>query len=51
MYGYTNDAEGIRHSLLDEANLRFEDAKYMVVTCSAFVNYLVAKAMEAGLKF
>jgi hypothetical protein len=49
LYGYTSDADGIRHSLLDEPNLRFEDAKYMVVTCSSFVNYVVAKAIEAGI--
>jgi AbiJ N-terminal domain 4 len=44
LYGYTSDADGIRHALLDESSLRFEDAKYMLVTCSAFVNYLVAKS-------
>lgn len=49
LYGYTSDADGIRHSLMDESNLGFEDAKYMVVTCSSFVNYLVAKAIEAGI--
>ena len=26
LYGYTSDADGIRHSLLDEPNLGFEDA-------------------------
>jgi hypothetical protein len=51
LYGYTSDADGIRHSLLDESNLRFEDAKYMAVTCSSFVNYVVAKAIEAGISF
>jgi hypothetical protein len=49
LYGYTSDADGIRHSLLDEPNLRFEDAKYMLVTCSSFINYVVAKAIEAGI--
>jgi hypothetical protein len=49
LYGYTNEAEGIRHSLLDEPNLRLEDARYMVVTCSAFVNYVVSKSIEAGI--
>jgi hypothetical protein len=43
LYGYTNDANGIRHALLDESNLDFEDAKFMLVSCSAFVNYLKAK--------
>lgn len=44
MYAYTSDSkQGIRHALLDEPNLAFEDAKYMLVVCSAFVNYLIAK--------
>jgi len=50
LYGYTSDAEGIRHALLDEPNLSFEDAKFMLVSCSAFVNYLISKASKAGIK-
>jgi hypothetical protein len=49
MYGYTSDAQGIRHALMDEPNLSFEDAKFMLVSCSAFVNYLIAKAAKAGI--
>ncbi len=53
LYGYTSDADGIRHALglLDEPNLRSEDAKFMLVACSAFVNYLLAKASRAGIAF
>lgn len=43
LYGYTNDAEGIRHALLEEPTLTFEDAKFMLVCCSAFVNFVVSK--------
>lgn len=44
LYGYTSEADGIRHRLLeDDGELRFEDAKFMLVACSAFVNYLKAK--------
>ena len=50
LYGYTSDAEGIRHALLDEPNLSFEDAKFMLVSCSAFINYLISKASKAGIK-
>jgi hypothetical protein len=50
LYGYTSEAEGIRHALLDEPTLSFEDAKFMLVSCSAFVNYLKSKASKAGLK-
>jgi len=50
LYGYTSDAEGIRHALLDEPNLQFEDAKFMLVSCSAFINYLKMKASKAGIQ-
>ena len=50
LYGYTNDAEGIRHALLDKSSLSFEDAKFMLVSCSAFTNYLISKASKAGIK-
>lgn len=49
IYGYTSDSGGIRHSLMDEPNLDFDDAKFMLVSCSAFVNYLIAKANKAGI--
>lgn len=44
LYGYTSDANGIRHKLLDESSLDQSDAKFMLVSCSAFVSYLIAKA-------
>jgi hypothetical protein len=51
LYGYTSDASGIRHALLDESNLAFEDAKYMLISCSAFINYLASKSAKAGITF
>ncbi len=50
LYGYASDAQGIRHALLDEPTLDFEDAKFMLVSCSAFVNYMVVKAQKADIK-
>jgi hypothetical protein len=50
IYGYTCDAEGIRHSLLNEPTLDLEDAKFMLVSCSAFTNYLIAKSSKAGIE-
>jgi hypothetical protein len=41
LYGYTSDAEGIRHALLEEPTLTKRDAKFMLVSCSAFINYLI----------
>lgn len=44
LYGYTSDEGGIRHSLMkDTANISFADAKYMLVICSAFINYMNTK--------
>lgn len=49
LYGYTSDEDGIRHSMLEEPILDFEDAKFMLVSCSAFVNYLKVKASKIGI--
>ena len=49
LYHYTSDAQGIRHALMDEATLNQDDAKFMLVACSAFVNYVVALAAKNGL--
>ncbi len=43
LYGYTSDTNGIRHALLDVPSLKQEDALFMLVTCSAFINYLKVK--------
>ncbi len=50
LYGYTNKSDGIRHALMDEPNLDFEDAKFMLVSCSAFINYLIVKSSKAGVQ-
>jgi len=50
LYGYTSDANGIRHAMLEEPTLTFTDAKFMLVACTAFVNYLVGKASEGGMR-
>ncbi len=49
LYGYSSDAEGIRHAILDQANVGFDEAKFMLVACAAFVNFFVSKASKAGL--
>lgn len=45
LYAYTNDkTTGIRHALIDSTEQPgFDEAKFMLVTCSAFVNYLEGK--------
>ena len=44
IYGYTSDSGGIRHALLEtDTKVEFEEAKFMLVSCSAFINYLKSK--------
>nr|WP_045737671.1 hypothetical protein [Xanthomonas sp. MUS 060] len=43
LYGYTSDADGIRHALMGESNITQADARYFLMTCSAFVNLLKTK--------
>ena len=43
LYGYTSDAGGIRHALLEAENVGFEDAKFFLVVCSAFINFVGGK--------
>ena len=51
LYGYTNDEGGIRHSEgMFESDVTFEEAKFMLVSCSAFVNYLTANYGKVGDK-
>ena len=40
LYGYTSDQDGIRHAILDAKEITFEDAKFFLVVCSAFVNFV-----------
>lgn len=44
LYGYTSDEGGIRHSLLQSDNeVKSEEARFMLIICSAFINYLKMK--------
>jgi hypothetical protein len=49
LYAYTSDTHGIRHALKDDDQPEAEDAKFMLVSCSAFVNYLAEKGRKNGL--
>ena len=46
LYGYASDSDGIRHALSKETGYKQEDAIFMLVACSAFVNYLKVKAFR-----
>ena len=40
LYAYTSDEDGIRHAMLQEPNLSEADARYFLLSCTSFVNYL-----------
>lgn len=49
LYGYTSDTSGIRHALTDDDKkvISFEEAKYILVSCSTFINYLKSLDLES----
>lgn len=49
MYGWASAADGIRHAGIEAADADQALAKYVLVTCSAFVSYLIEKGRKAGL--
>lgn len=51
IYGFTSDAGGIRHALLEknDADVDEADAMFMLGACSAFVTYLIQKKTSAGI--
>ena len=50
IYGYTNDAKGIRHPLVDDATAKVDeaDALFMIGACASFVSYMIHKAKLGG---
>jgi hypothetical protein len=50
LYAYTNDkSSGIRHAIIENHTPpKFEDAQFVLITCSAFINYIYSK--EAKIK-
>ena len=47
LYGYTSDANGIRHAGdIGGPYSTFEEAKFMLVACCAFINYLTALSAD-----
>ncbi len=44
LYGYTSEEAGIRHALLENGTtVGLDEARFMLITCSAFINYLMTK--------
>jgi len=43
IYGYTSDSGGIRHALLEESKIERPEARFMLIACSAFINFVADK--------
>lgn len=47
LYGWTSDDGGIRHGKTSETlEPKIEEARYMLITASAFINYVIAKEKD-----
>lgn len=47
LYSYSSDSVGVRHGNIGESDVDGEMAKFMLVICSSFVNYLRSKTPKA----
>ena len=43
LYGYTSDEDGVRHGSPNQSAMSYIDAKFMLVACTNFINYLMEK--------
>jgi len=48
IYGYTNDAGGVRHGSVEASKVDEPLATYFLVTCSAFVNLLIKYSLQTS---
>lgn len=46
LYGYASDEDGVRHGATVEVSVGEAEARAMLVTCSALMNFLIRKASE-----
>lgn len=44
LYGYTKDDKGISHPILSTPHVGLDEAKFMLMTCSALVNFLISRS-------
>jgi hypothetical protein len=47
LYGYTSDANGVRHALSADSTIDAAEARFMLIACSAFVNLLRERSNAA----
>lgn len=44
LYGYASDEQGVRHGATEPTTVRQAEARFILVTCSAIVNFLIQRA-------
>lgn len=49
LYHYTSDEDGIRHAAVDFPKNDLDIARYFVISCSAFINLLIAQAHKNNI--
>lgn len=49
LFQFTYKGDEIHHSLLDQENISYDEAKYMLVSSSVLTNYLIIKAQQAKI--
>jgi hypothetical protein len=50
LYGYRNVKSGVSHGGTVQSNEGFEEAKFFLITCSEWINYLTEKAIKKGIE-
>jgi hypothetical protein len=46
LYGWTSDDGGIRHGIFGAETVGRAEAQFMLIACSALVNFLTSKAVQ-----
>jgi hypothetical protein len=49
MYGYTSEADGVRHAAIAAPEVDQAVAKYFLIVCSAFISLLLVESTKAGV--
>ena len=48
-YGYASDEDGIRHPMLKDSDVDSAEAKFILISCTALVNFIIEKAVYNNL--
>ncbi|SDK77926.1 hypothetical protein SAMN05661010_00053 [Modicisalibacter muralis] len=46
LYGFTSDSGGIRHAMTEKEEVTYKDARFMLIVCSAFINFVIETVGE-----